>query len=234
MWEKRSLVILLLLGVFGGAYYSLYYTETFNIESFEIVGTKTYVNSGDLGVFLHSNYEGKKLPLIKARDLEILLEGRFLGARDICVKKVWPNKLKILVSERKPLARLSNERYSLDHIVDEDGYVLGVVDPDIEDLPRISYSGDLKVGTFVNSTLVPVYLDLIDALETSEIHVSSISFSTKDVTFYTQEGTRILLDKSSDKQYLLSVLVKLLNKLSLEGRDASTIDLRYDKVVVSY
>ena len=112
--------------------------------------------------------------------------------------------------------------------------MLGVVGPDIEDLPLIRYSGDLKVGIFVDPTLVPVYLDLIDALETSEIQVSSISFSPKDVTFYTQGGTRILLGNSGDKHYLLAVLVKLLSKLSLEGKDASTIDLRYDKVVVSY
>lgn len=234
VWEKRFLVILLLLGVFGGAYYLVYRTEILDIKSFEILGTETYVNSADLGVFLYSNYAGKKLPTVNSSELETLLEDRFLGARDICVKKIWPAKLKILVSERKPLARLSNERYSLDHMIDEEGYVLGVVDPDTEDLPLIRYLGDLKVGAFVDPTLVPVYLDLIDALETSEIQVSSISFSPKDVTFYTREGTRILLGNSGDKQYLLTVLVKLLNKLSLEGKDASTIDLRYDKVVVSY
>lgn len=234
VWEKRLAVALLLLGVFGGAYYLVYYTETFNIKSFEILGTETYVNSVDLNTFLYSNYEGKRLPAINAPELETLLEGRFLGARDVSVKKIWPDKLKILVNERKPLARLSNYRYSLDHMIDEEGYVLGVVGPDIEDLPLIRYSGDLKVGIFVDPTLVPVYLDLIDALETSEIQVSSISFSPKDVTFYTQGGTRILLGNSGDKHYLLAVLVKLLSKLSLEGKDASTIDLRYDKVVVSY
>jgi len=115
-----------------------------------------------------------------------------------------------------------------------DSPILGIVGPESEDLPRIRYAGDLKVGTFVDPVLVPVYLDLIDALETSDIKVSSISFSPKNVTFYTQEGTRVLIGNRGDKQYLLAVLANLLNKLSLEGKDASSIDLRYDKVVVSY
>jgi len=234
VWKKRSLVALFIFVFFGGTYYLVYRTEVFNIKAFEISGTKTYVNSNDLTVFLYSNYEGRKLPFLDHSETEALLEERFLGARNIFVKKAWPNKLKILVNERRPLARLSSERYPFDYMIDEEGYILGIVGPESEDLPRIRYAGDLKVGTFVDPVLVPVYLDLIDALETSDIKVSSISFSPKNVTFYTQEGTRVLIGNRGDKQYLLAVLANLLNKLSLEGKDASSIDLRYDKVVVSY
>lgn len=234
VWKRRVFAALLIFGFFGGTYYLIYRTEIFNIKFFEIVGTKTYVNPGDLSVFLHSNYEGRKLPFLNNSEAEALLEERFLGARSISVKKAWPDKLKISVNERKPLAELSGEKYPLDYMIDEEGYILGVVASEWKDLPKIRYAGDLKIGTFVDSDLVPVYLDLIDALETSEIKVSSISFSPGNVIFYTQEGTRVLIDNLGNKQYLLTVLASLLNKLSLEGKDVSSIDLRYDKVVVSY
>ncbi len=233
-WFLRILGFILFGGAVFGIHYLIFQTRTFKLDYFEISGTSKYVNHVDLNNFLYSNYEGKNLLFIDTREIETLLEDVFLGAESIRVKKKLPRQLIVEVKERQPLAILYNDRYPDNYMVDREGYVLGTVDSSGKALPEINYVGDLKVGSFVNQDLVPIYSELIAAFEEYNVEVSSMSFHPKHVSFYTDEGPMVLIDNEKDKFHALSVLSRLLRKLSLEGKDASSIDLRYDKVVVSY
>ncbi|MBD3366220.1 FtsQ-type POTRA domain-containing protein [candidate division WWE3 bacterium] len=233
-WLPRFLIGALITALLGGAYYLIFQTETFHTSYFEVTGASKYVNSTDLKNFLYSNHENDNLLFLDAEELATNLEELFLGAQKIELKKRYPDKLHVQVTERTPLAVLTSSQYSNDYMVDKEGYVLGIVDSTAQDLPRINYVGDLKIGSFVNKDLVPVYSELLAALEETNVKVSSMSFHPRHVSFYVEEGAHVLVDNERNKFQALEVLSRLLRKLTLEGKKASKIDLRYDKVVVSY
>lgn len=229
---RRVIIVLLLVGILGGSYYLVFESSTFLIKDINISGAVEFVSHADVHHFLLTNYENKNLIFTDTGELESRLEDLFLGASNIEVKKVWPEGLQVLVTERVPLALLHNEKTPSKFMVDREGYVLGLVDESRKDLPAVYYSEDLRVGTFVNRELIPVYQELIAALEDSEVKASSMSFYPRHVVFYTREGIKVLVDNEKDKFHALEVISRLLHQLTLQGKDASTIDLRYDKVVV--
>lgn len=234
VWLKRIFTAVLVVGVLGSTYYWIFRSDVFRLNKFQVIGTAKYVNSVDLKNFLDANYMGENLIFLETSKVEHLLEDIFLGAQDIDVKKKWPNELIVKVTERKPLAVLYNDTYSDNYMVDQEGYVLGIVDSSAEDLPEVNYIGELKIGSFVQKDLIPVYTELIKAFDVSDVKVSSVSFHPRYVSFYSEDGVKVLIDNKKDKFNALNVLSRLLHKLTLEGKSPSTIDLRYDKVVVSY
>jgi cell division septal protein FtsQ len=231
---RPFLVFLGLSLVLGGLYYFVYVSDVLTVSSVDLRGTDSFVNKTDLWNFVEANYVGENLLLINSEDISTAIGERFLGARDVTVAKKYPDVLIIDVEERIPLALLSSSDYDDDFMVDIDGYVLGVVASDYTDLPRISYEGKVRVGEFVTNDLVPTYYGLIEALEATSLKASSMKFHPSFVAFYTSDDIRVLLDYEKDKETALRTLKLLVQNLGLEGKRPSVIDLRYDKVVVSY
>lgn len=233
-WVIRVFLFIVVSVFGGGLYYVAFVTDTFHLVYFEVTGASEYVNENDLKNFLYSNYESKNLLLLDTTQLSSELKDVFLGAYNFEISKKWPDTLFIQVEERSPLAVLVSEKYNDKYMIDREGYVLGIVDSSRDDLPEIHYKGELKIGTFVDKNLVPVYSELLTATENSEVKVSSVSFYPKYISFFTEDGIQVLIDNEANKFESILVLSRLLHRLTLEGKDATSIDLRYDKVVVSY
>lgn len=231
---KLGLIFLLFSGTLGGLYYLVFQTSEFELANIKVVGAQEFVNKEDVLLFAETNYLGENLLFVKKREIENSLKNLFLGAEEVDVKKELPDALLIQIRERIPLAILHNERHPDGFMIDKEGYVLGLVDESHDELPSIYYSAELKVGNFVDKNLVPVFYELLEAIRSSDVKVSSISFYPRHVTFYTSGGIKVLVGNEKDKFGALSTLSKLLHNLTLEGKNATSVDLRYDKVVVSY
>lgn len=229
--------ILIVFATFGFvlAFYQMFLnSKYFKISQIEIMGTYTFVNKEDVNSLVSQNTNDKNIFGFDASLLESKLENNFQGAKSVTVKKKLPNKLTIVVSERVPLAVVTNETKEDYFIVDEEGYVLGIVDPSTTNLPQITYSGDLRVGKFIDPLLIPLYLDLLNSLDTVQLKASTVSINDNSIDFFLKGNIAVLIGKNKNMNKSVKIISELLKQLKLEGKNVTKIDLRYDKVIVEY
>jgi len=218
-------------------YFSYSYLERkglLDVKEFEIIGVTKYVSLNDISSLVKANVEGKKITNMDIKKLENLLKSNFLGAKNISVQRESLSKIKVIVEERVPLAVLFSTVDQKNYLIDGDGYVLGEVGADSIDLPVVRYEGSVLTGTFVEKDLVPLTIQLLDLSEREGLKVSSISFLPKYLRLYVDSGVEVLVGKSKDLGKFMEIVSSLIKRASLEGKRLSRIDLRYDKVIVSY
>nr|EKD99706.1 MAG: hypothetical protein ACD_22C00195G0005 [uncultured bacterium] len=220
------------IGVAG--YFALFKSSFFIVDAINITGTKNFVSLSDITEVTKNRVFGKSIFDFKEQELESVLASSFKGAKEIEVTKKLPSTVDIVVMERTPLALIFNTDPENPYMVDEDGYVLGLVEKDKTNLPEIKYEGDINVGSFVDETMVPVFIELIAALNEREIDASSMSFHQRYERLFVTNGVEVLIANDKNKSESVAVLETLLKQLALEGKKVKKIDLRYDKVIVSY
>jgi cell division septal protein FtsQ len=219
----------------GVAVYSLLFRSGwFDISSVEIRGAKQFVNPTDVQALVEGAAIGENIILFNPEGVEKNVKKNFLSTKGVVIKKVYPSKVKVFVEERSPLALLS-PLYSEDlFMVDDEGFVLGLVRDGFTDLPKVEYDGDILVGNFIDQNVVPVYLDLLISMKREDLKISSVSINRKYSNIYLEEGTLVYVGNDKDIQSAFKTLSSLVKKLTLEGKKIAKIDLRYDKVIVLY
>lgn len=222
------------LAVISGLYYVFVKSVLFKITDIRIEGTKVYVNSDDLNHLIVNQVYGRSIVFLDTEALKTILLKTFLGAKDISVSKIFPKILKISVSERTPIAILQTVRTGEMYLIDTEGYVLGQVEEGKQELPKIQYGGDVKISNFIDKKLIPIYGELVLALRNDNVLASSISFSPDFVSLTVGDSVRVLIGNDKDKKKAVDAVAQILRQLSLEGKKVTKIDLRYDKVIVSY
>lgn len=214
--------------------YLLFWSSYFKITTLEIRGAKNFVNPTDLRTMAENLCLAKNIFGYNSGKLSEVLMENFKGASAISVKKKFPGTIIVNVTERHPLALIVNTNKHDYYLVDNEGYVLGVADRQTTNLPEITYDGTIKVGEFINSDLIPVYLSLVAAIDTYKVDVSSMSFFPRYTQVFLRKGTEVLIGNDKSKTEALGIVKSLLKQLDVEGRKANRIDLRYDKVIVSF
>ncbi|MFZ5424840.1 MAG: cell division protein FtsQ/DivIB [Patescibacteria group bacterium] len=206
-------------------------TNIFSIEEITVEGTEKFVNKEDMLALITSNIDGKTYLNTSAENLQQKLTENFQGAKNIKVTKVPFSKIKVTVVERRPLALISSNGSTF--MIDDDGYVLGLVQEDYLNLPQINYTEEVRTATFIETDLVPVYLDLINELNREDLQASSISVSKRDLTLYT-DSVEVFLSRDREISESVRLLNTVLKQVFTNGEKATRIDLRYEKVIVSY
>ena len=148
------------------------------------------------------------------------------------IKKDYPSRVVVEITERVPLAVVYSSRSDEHFLVDEEGYVLGIVDEERTNLPKVTYNGTLQVGFFLDEDLVPLYLELLNSLDATNLKASSVSVSERYISFYIDDSVQVLVGRSKDLSNSVKILSELVKQLALEGAEIRRIDLRFDKVIV--
>jgi cell division septal protein FtsQ len=227
------LLALALLGIWLG--YDYVEKKGFlNVREVEITGASTFVNFKDITSLAENNLMGKKYFAVNLVKIEQLLKNNFLGAKNISVQRAQLGKIKIIIEERVPLAVLFSTTEQKYYLIDGEGYVLGEVDKDFSGLPVVKYESSVKIGSFVEKDMVPITIEIMKLSEKDELNVSSISFYPKYVRMFVSGGVEVLMSNSKSCENSMNVITTLLRKSGPEGKKVSKIDLRYDKVIVSY
>jgi len=236
--SKRLLKTILPITLVVGLFLSLIYFSSkygwFKISTVKIVGTKTYVNDTDIYELTKTRVIGKNLFTFESNDLRSVLLENFQGAKDVVVTKQPPKTIKVKVIERVPLAVVQSRIDGGLYLVDEDGYVLGQIEQGVTNLPEVSYDGEIAVGFFLKDEVVSVYFDLINELDSSKIKTSSISVYSDYVQLYVDDSVEVLVNETKDAAKAISTLAKIIEYVKTTGNKLAKVDLRYDKVIVSY
>lgn len=217
-----------------GLVYVFFKLDYFDISDVEIKGVKNFVSSTDLNELAESRSLGKNIFLFKKRKLEESLKKDFQGAKTILIRRKLPSTLVVNVEERVALAVVKDLQDDY-FLVDNEGYVLGKIDPSKTNLPKVNYGADISVGFILEPGLVLRFLSLLKVLDENKILVSDLTITSEHISFYIDSNdVQVLISNKKSEKESVEVLGSLLEKLSTEGKDPSLIDLRYDKVVVSY
>lgn len=204
------------------------------ISGVDVLGAGEFVNESDIKVMAESYSSEKIIVGFNCKELESLLKENFLGAKNIAIEKIYPNIIKVLIEERKPLAILHNDKEGRRYLIDSEGYVLGEVVDRFSYLPRILYEGKVEVGDFLEENVVPVSVEILRFAEGEEVRVSSMSFYPKYIRIYVNGFIDAYIGNEKDKEESLKTIGALVKKSALEGQKITKIDLRYDKVIVLY
>jgi cell division septal protein FtsQ len=219
-----------------GAYYLLFKSPVFKVSTVTVSGDSQFVNHSELRHLIELNTLGEHIFRTDVARLSEVSADAFLGAKDIVVTRNYPNSLHIQVFERSPLAVVYNPKNTPQEyfLVDEEGFLLGLVDINKTNLPKVEYNEPLFVGTFIDEDLTPLYLTLIRSLDSEGLKASSISVLPKHIKFYLDVTTEIFINRSQDVPSSIKILSQLKKQLDSRGSNVTKIDLRYDKVVVQY
>jgi cell division septal protein FtsQ len=231
----RYVLLFIILVTFAyGFYYVLVGSSLFKVARINVFGAKSFVSAQDVNTVVSDRVSGVSIFQVDDEGLEKNLIEVFQGAKDIRVHKVLPSTVNVEVFERVPLALVYKEDSPDLYMVDDEGYILGIVEDRMTNLPKISYEGEVKVGFFIDSNVVPIYLELVQALNTEQVKTSSISFYSKYALIYVSDGIELRVGNDKDKAGSIKTASNLIRQLTLEGKKLKKIDLRYDKVIVLY
>lgn len=207
--------------------------DYFWINNVQVTGTQAYVNDTDLKEMVRNISYGSNLFFYNTRKSEEILKENFQGARNIKIKKKLPDTLSVQVEERIPLVIMYNNGFDF-FLVDEEGYVLGIVDESSTNLPRVFYEGDIKVGYFIKPELISVFMEVLGAMDVEKILASSVSVHKRYIKLFLDDSVEVYIGNDKDKLAAVKLLNTLLKQLYAEGKSVKKVDLRYDKVIVSY
>jgi len=226
--------IILIFAAVYSLYFFAYKSGFFSIKEVSVQGAYAYVNHGDVLNIASNKLLGQNMLAQEVDGIENLLKKNFLGIKSLEVEKNYPNKVIINLVERVPIAQIQKDTGGERFLIDEDGYVLGVVDSTASSLPLIIYEGDVLVGNFIDFNIVPLALDVINYSKSEQLELSSMSFSGRDTTFYTNGSIETLLNYDMNIKVSMNIVSELVKKSRVEGKSIKKIDLRYDKVIVLY
>lgn len=231
----RLVLHLVVIGVVSSLlFYIVFRSGYFDITEVSVAGTSGFVNVDDVRVVTEAKVLGKNIFSADTADIEYCLENNFLAAKDFVVVRVYPKTIQVQIIEREPTAIISNDLSDKPFLIDNAGYVLGFSDPQRSDLPKIKYENDIIVGMSIDKDLVPVYMELTQLFERNDIPISKMSANPNYFSIYLKDGTEVLIGNKKDKFSAVTTVVSLLKQFELESKIPERIDLRYDKVIVSF
>ncbi len=220
----RLVVALIFAALFAWIVWDVYNSSLFEIRKISVEGNRE-VKKGDIlrraGV-----RPGMSLVRISAGEIRDLIE-KEPWIRDVRVVKEYPDKLRLIVSERKPLVSLRVG--SAVFIVDKDGYVWknsgkDRVLPEIRDLPvlKVEIGKRLKAKELKNALLCVGSMDR----NIYELVVSLSAASVEGLTLQLSNGVLVSYGKATKTAKKNYVLGLILSQAHLKGEKLQRIDVR--------
>lgn len=157
------------------------------------------------------------------------LERKFLPVGDVVIKKKYPQTVIVEISERKPIAKVSQSG-GREFLLDRKGVLYSEVVPEFRGLRLVTleFGMDLGLGQKVDANVVALIL-----LEESP--VSAIKFVEQEgIEVSAGQNLTILFSRQKSVADQIRALQTILQKYRIEGKQLKSVDLRYEQPVVKY
>lgn len=235
-FRKFAVFLWVLFGisVFGGTILGLNYfynSDYFKIKGIEVINNN-YYRTEELQSFLET-LKGRNIFEIEKKQTELSIEENYSRIKEAEVKKIFPDRLEIFITERFPYLRISykekiflidDEGVFIEEIVSGAGNYddLILVRDTINYLPeigdKIAKKNVLSIGRIYNSMN-----DYIRSIITSA-GISDNSFG--DIFFNTSDNKIILYGNTSELTKKNLILEQILKEIENESISYSIIDIR--------
>lgn len=190
------------------------------------------------------NLHGQNLFTLKDQTVTEALKRIDPAVDQVSIAKHLPNKVTIAMRRNQALAKvvvttdltasgsgaLNDPHFYLDTM----GHLFALTGPVDAGLPLVKVSADQNVviGTTALSTKLT---ELITALNTAYVHWRTLTwFSSERVIVYTDLGPQATVNPSQPLGKTIATLQYILSNLKIGEKLPNSIDLRFDKPVLSY
>lgn len=230
----KKVVLVLVVLIAGNLLVRNQLTRVFIVRNVEFEGEIGFTNTNDLKRVVENASLGKNILTLNTKSLEYSLKDTFLSLSSVETKKRLPNTLIIKVNERDPFSYLEQKDKNKFYLVDRQGYVLGAMDVADDRYPVVQYVSpeEPKIGSFLPSGGVNMYVDLLDLLSENLIEVKDASLEGSYIRVTLKSGTDVLFSIDRNTKDSVELLKLVLKKYSVENQILKRIDVRYDNVVV--
>ncbi len=235
----RSLLIALLISLFfissAAAKRFLLNSDYFRVKSVESSGVEkviTYREKEVLEAFL-----GKNTFKVNLKEVSDMLKKRHPEFKDIIVRRVLPDRLKIDATVTRPVALVMDHKYVP---VDSEGVILYDIDSSTwKKLPLITgfdVSPRERMNRRCDSMRLKITLGLLAAIEESQLlaehDLNSIDASNRrNISFYLEDGLEVKIGNERFGERL-EVLKKVLRDPKLSLSRMKYVDLRFEDAVI--
>ncbi len=235
-FKKFSIFLWVLFGiaVFTGTILGLNYfynSDYFKIKNIEVINND-YYNKEELEIYLGA-LKGKNIFEVDKKQNELSIESNYSRIKKAELKKIFPDKLEIIIMERLPYLRISYKEKIF--LIDDEGVFLEEINSGSEGysdlilvkeavnyLPeignKIARKNVLSIGQIYNTMNEDIRLHIKYA------GVSDDSFG--DIFFNTGNNMNILYGNTSELTKKNLILEKILKEIENEGISYSIIDVR--------
>lgn len=232
---NRSIRILAILWLAVAAAAGLIYLH----RTYSVSEVIVSVESGNAFHLVGLNdLKGTTMLLLSEKHVADDLQKRNPAIQTISVARVFPSTLKIKIATRKPLAALhvSDEGVFL---LDRDGIVLSRQQNYVGNLPRVKYYQTFSYKQFQVGDAID-YKDIITALYFID-QLNGFGYPSKHIDIDGLYMIRLVVSEdklffvTSEKDIAIQIyqLKELLRQFKIQGKDFKTIDLRFDKPVIT-
>lgn len=229
------LKVLACVAAFAVVAASLYVSPLFKIDKLDLSKNQSCITKEKLKNYQITN---QSVFVFKTNLLEQKLKADFSCAKEIRVKKIFPNKLQVEIQTFEPIAKIDASELA----ITRDGQVSSNVS---QNLPTIFLPSDLsakglsttealvKEGQKITDPAVLFALDLTALLAKSDFAAQNIRFvENRDVAVYNTKGTIALFSTQKGAQKQVDSLQALLAKAKIDPDKIAKIDLRFDKPTI--
>lgn len=254
IWKIGLGVLILFLALDA---YLLATSRIFNIKFVEIVFDK--VKCTDENVIKNElSVLGKNFFQINGQNIENQIKDKHFCMRFIRLSRIFPDKIKIEVFGREPVAIVSilktdestssanpehvaslSATFTKDRIIDEflvdsEGVIFSKADQ--SNIPRVFYWGKLSIGKKIEEKIIQNSLITLAKLKSFDLSIKD-SIIYPDNTFLLSpinDKPKIFFSLEKNIEFQLASLQLILTQAKIEEQEMEFIDLRYDKPAVKY
>lgn len=249
---KRLLLIAILLGVIGVIVLGAYLGGFFNLEKVEVGrvdGTKLVNVSGSaIEISILDKFEERKLPFLSISEVTKLVDKSSPYIRYSSVEKIFPDTLKVQITERIPFIIV--ESAGKCSILDPEGvvveqYIVGSEDTSVSDCNALNETKSLPILTsddvkaeFKLSEKSSFYdiekiLLVVRALESRDYEVNSIRLELGVYTLGLEGDRQVVFSNKQDTEIQVKRLLLVLEQLDIDDLEFKTLDIRYERPVLT-
>jgi len=231
--NKILIIFLFFLFIFLCFYYLIkYFLNNLNIFLIKEIKTKEEFRK-DLEYL-----KGKSLLDVDIEDLYFKISKAHPEYKDIFIVKEFPSSIRIDIKTREPICQI--ELLNKFYILDREGFVIDIKDSQFKDVILVKFNnfkGQLKKGFKINTLNLNIAIRLIDEIN-KNIYIKKLPIRFIDVsnpleTCFFIENTKIILTEDFKKK-LQTLEDVLTTELKNDLKNVDYIDLRFDKVYISY
>ncbi len=209
----------------------------FTLKTVETEGGEALPSFKSTIAELFASWQGRSIVTLNIEAIARTIASRYPDAKDVIVRRMFPDRLSVSIRLRKPAALVGNDKY---YPVDRDGVIFPHADPSQwQKLPVIvgvHIKESDKVGTRCESASLQIALKLIAEMERSKISsdyiVTTIDVSDpKNVSFFLEDGVEVKIGHENFKGRLESLAQTLKNPRLIMSR-IKYLDLRFKDIVI--
>lgn len=177
--------------------------------------------------------EGINLLFMDMPMITQLLKESNLQVKDLTLHKIYPHTLQLNITPRIPIAEVLTSNGSV--FIDDEGIITASYAPTGKTLPVIDWLNIRPSKTSKADWRVIKAISLIKMGSVSSFNIEKITINDEQNLFQikTSDGTNILINTKDDAQFIATSLQLIVERFRIEGKNISSINLRFDKPIIT-